>query len=176
MRLPDRTVVFDMTSSQASGNQIWYVMSSSVSDDFSPYRAIDVVWCYGEWQVGDNESFDIGVLDDSIATHFGDTVYWEFSTGIVYNEGKGAIFHSLELVGLPGRIAFGEDAHVSTSYSLDGVEWSQQRPLQIKNRNQRLVWRRQGSMRNFRVQKFTGDSNAYLAVARLEVELEGLTA
>lgn len=179
VRLPDRTLVFDMAATQATGNQVWYIMSSSSNDAFSQYRAVDVVWCYDKWQVADAESFDVGVLDESVATHFGEVVYWEFSTSIIYNEGKGALFHSIELVGLPGRTAFEEDAYISTSYSLDGRVWSQQRPLDIGSwgeRKRRLVWRRQGSMRNFRIQKFTGDSRAYLAVARLEVELEGLTA
>ena len=179
VRLPDKTLVFDGASSQSAGSPIWYRMSSSTDESLQPYRAIDVVWCYSGWQVADSQSFDIGVLDESISTHFGDTVYWEFSTSIVYNEGKGAQFHSIELVGLPGRVAFGEDAYISTSYSLDGMTWSQQRPLNIGtrgDRKRRLVWRRQGSMRNFRIQKFTGDSRAYLAIARLEVELEPLNA
>lgn len=179
VRLPDRTLVFDLKSSEASERPVWYIMSSSTSSGLAPYRAVDVVWCYNGWQVGDWETFDFGVLDDTIATHFGDTVYWEFSTSILYNEGRGAIFHSVELVGLPGRGAFQEDAYISTSYTLDGVEWSQQRPLNVGtlgDRRKRLVWRRQGNMRNYRVQKFTGDSRAYLAVARLEVELEGLSA
>jgi len=179
VRLPDRTLVFDLKSSQATQKEVWYVMSSSTGGDFAPYRGIDVIWCYDGWQVGDYNSSDVGALNDSIATHFGDIVYWEFSTTIVYGEGKGAVFHSVELVGLPGRVEFGEDAYISTSYTVDGRQWSQSRPLHVGaagDRKKRLVWRRQGNMRNYRMQRFTGDSRAYLAVARLEVELEGLSA
>lgn len=179
IRLPDRTLVFDMVSTQASEKPVWFIMSSSISDSYVAYRAIDAIWCYDKWQVGDAESSDIGVLDDSISTHFGDTVYWEFSTPIVYNEGNGAVFHSLELVALPGRVAFNEDAYITTSYSLDGRTWSQRRPLFVGKRgerNRRLIWRRQGNMKKFRIQKFTGDSKAYLSVARLEANMEGLSA
>lgn len=179
VRLPDRTLVFDLTASKATGRQVWYTMSSSTGSTLAPYRGVDVIWCYDNWQVGDTETSDIGHLDDSIATHYGDTVYWEFSTAIVYNESKGAVFHSVELVGLPGRVDFEEEAYITTSYSVDGRNWSQQRPLSIGtrgSRTKRLIWRRQGNMRNFRIQRFTGDSRAYMAVARLEAEVEGLTA
>lgn len=179
IRLPDQTLVFDLKSTQLAEKGVWYVMTSSVSNDLSPYRGIDVIWCYDKWQVGDFESFDVGVLDDSISTHFGDTVYWEFSTTIVHNKGRGVVFHSVELIGLPGRGAFEEEAYISTSYTLDGRLWSQSRPLAVGtsgSRGKRLVWRRQGNMRNYRVQRFMGDSRAYLAVAALEAEMEGLTA
>ena len=179
VRLPDRTIAFDLKSSQASQQQVWYILTSSTSERYSPYRAIDVIWCYDDWQVGDIESVNVGVLDDTTSTHFGSVVYWEFSTSIIYDASKGAVFHSLELVGLPGRVAFDDDAYISTSYSLDGREWSQQRPLFIGgsgNRQKRMVWRRQGNMRNIRIQRFIGDSRSRLAVARLEAEIEGLSA
>jgi hypothetical protein len=179
VRLPDRTLVFDLASTKAAEKPVWYIMTSSASDTFALYRGVDVIWCYDNWQVGDAVSANIGILDDSVSTHFGDEVYWEFSTAIVYGEGSGAVFHSVELVALPGRVAFEEDAYVTTSYSVDGQNWSQQRPLFIGergNRTKRLIWRRQGNMRNFRIQKFTGDSKAYLAVARLEAQIEGLIA
>lgn len=179
VRLPDRTLVFDFQSSQKAGREVWFVMSSSASPILSKYRAIDVIWCYDNWQVGDAGSDDVGILDDTISTHFGDTVYWEITSALVYNSSKGAVFHSLELVALPGRVASDAEAYISTSYSLDGRTWSQQRPISIGGRgerNRRLVWRRQGNMRNYRIQRFTGDSKAYLAVAALEAELEPLNA
>jgi hypothetical protein len=178
VRLPDRTVVFDMKSTQTAGQPVWYTMSSSAQEELSVYRPIDVIWCYDDWQVGDAEEPYVGVLDDSIATHFGKTVFWEFSTAIVYGNGRGAVFHSLELVGLPGNVEVGTDAYINTSYSLDGIQWSQRRPLKIAggDRKKRMVWRRQGNMRHYRIQKFSGDSKARISVARLEAELEGLNA
>lgn len=176
IRLPNQTLVFDVTSSGTAGKPVWYVMTSG---EGKPYRGIDVIWCHDNWQVGDLESFAVGVTDDTISTHFGTTVEWEFSTMIIYGEGFGAVFHSLELVGLPGRVAFEEDAYITTSYTLDGRTWSQERPLYIGqrgDRNRRLVWRRQGKMRNYRIQRFRGDSKAYLAIARLEAQVEGLSA
>lgn len=179
VRLPDRTLVFDLQSTAAMGKPVWYVMSSSLTGGFSTYRGIDVIWCYDNWQCGDIQSFDYGTLTDEVATQFGDVVPWEFSTTFIYNGGKGAVVHSVELVTLTGRGEFGENPVIETSYSLDGRNWSQRRPLRIGplgNRLKRIIWRRQGNMRNLRIQRFTGDSRANIAVARLEAEVEPLEA
>ena len=92
-------------------------------------------------------------------------------------ESNGAIFNELELVALPGVVPFGTDPMVSTAYSYDGVSWSVDQAIragQWGNRLKRIAWRRQGHMRNWRVQRFTGDSHAHLPVARLEAALEPL--
>lgn len=176
VRLPDRTLVYDLTASKLVSDHVWHIMSSSITE-LSPYRARDVIYCYDKWQVGDVTSFKIGVLDNTISTHFGDTTIWEFATAIIYNESRGALLKKLELVALTGRNQGFEDPVISTSYSLDGRSWSQDRTINAGssgNRLKRLVWWRQGSMRNIRIQRFRGDSNAYIAVSRLEADLEPL--
>lgn len=176
IRIPDRTLVYDLTSSSITGEPVWYTMSSSALD-FAPYQGRDIVWVYDNWYVGDTQSSKIGILDDTEALHFGEVVRWEFSTKIVYNESRGALFNQLELVALPGRYNADPTAVISTSYSTDGRNWSQPRTIQagvLGNREKRLVWWRQGYMKDERVQRFTGDSKSYLAVSRLEAELEPL--
>jgi hypothetical protein len=176
VRLLDRTLVYDLSASRSLSKAVWYQMSSSYTG-FSQYRARDVIWCYDAWQIGDTNSSNIGVLDNNISTHFGDTVYWEFGTKIIYNESKGALVKSLELVALTGRTQGFDNPVISTSYSLDGRTWSQDRTIRIGqagDRLKRLVWWRQGHMKATRMQRFTGDSNAYLAVSRLEADLEPL--
>ncbi len=174
VRLPDKTLVFDLGTSKNVKEHTWYIMNSG---EGRPFRGIDIIWCYDTWQVGDLESSDLGVLSEEVGSHFERVVKWEFSTKVIYNNSKGAIVNSLELVGLPGRVAFGTSPVIDTSYSLDGVMWSQKRSVGIGYRGDRLkriVWRKQGSFRNFRIQKFSGDSDAYLAVSCIEAELEGL--
>ena len=127
--------------------------------------------------VGDPQSSHIGYLVDNIGTHWGQIVRWEFGTIIVYNEGNGAIFNKLELVSLTGRVALGVDPIITTSYSVDGMAWSQDRPLRVGatgNTTKRLAWFQQGHMRNWRIQRFRGDSQAHLSFARLEAQLEPL--
>jgi len=174
--LQDRTLVYDAAASQVLGEPVWFTLTSSV-DGFSAYRAKDLVWCYNKWLIGDSESFSVGYLDDSTSHHFGDVVRWEFGTLIVYNVGLGAIVHDLELVCLPGRVALGADPRISTAYSNDGETWSQEKFIRSGRqgeRNRRLLWVQQGAMRNWRIQRFRGDSNAFLSIARLEARIEGL--
>lgn len=176
IRLKDRTLVYDLTASRALEEPVWYTMTSSVSG-FSQYRARDVIYCFDSWQIGDTESEKIGVLDNNISTHFGEIVRWEFGTKIIYNESKGALFNRLELVALTGRSQGFEEPIISTSYTLDGLLWSQDRMIRIGkagDRLKRIVWWKQGHMKSGRVQRFQGDSSAYIAVSRLEAEIEPL--
>lgn len=176
VRLPNITVVYDLTASKAVGAPVWFRMSSGTTST-APYRGRDVVYCYDKWQVGDTQSYRIGYLDNTISTHFGDPTRWEFATPIIYNSSNGAIFKKLELVALTGRNNGSSEPIISTSYSIDGRNWSQDQNINAGasgDRLKRLVWWRQGHMKSFRVQRFRGDSNAYLAVSRVEAELEPL--
>jgi hypothetical protein len=176
VHLPDRTLVYDAAASEALGEIVWFTLTTTVVG-FSQYRARNLVWAYDKWLIGDPQSSNIGYLVDTIGTHWGQKVRWEFGTLIAYNEGNGALFHELELVSLTGRVALGVDPIITTSYSLDGLSWSQDRPLRVGttgNTKKRLAWFQQGSMRNWRIQRFRGDSDAHLAFARLEAQIEGL--
>lgn len=156
---------------------VWFVLSTSTGAP-AQYRARNFVWCYDRWLCGDPAAARHGYLTDAISSHWGEVVGWEFGTLIQYNAGKGAIFHELELVCLPGRVAHGDDPQISTSYSLDGVTWSQDKSIRVGmqgDRNRRITWMQCGTMRNWRIQRFRGDSQAFLTVARLEARLEPLT-
>lgn len=176
VHLPDRTLVYDGAASQMLGEAVWFTLTTTTVG-FNQYRARNLVWAYDKWLVGDPQSSNIGYLVDTIGTHWGQKVRWEFGTLIVYNEGNGALFHELELVSLTGRVALGVDPQISTSYSLDGLSWSQDRFIRagtIGNTKKRLAWFQQGNMRNWRIQRFRGDSDSHIAFARLEAQIEGL--
>lgn len=176
VHLPDRTIVYDAAASEALGEQVWFTLTTSTVG-FSQYRARNLVWAYDKWLVGDPQSSTIGYMVDTTGEHWGQIVRWEFGTIIAYNEGNGAIFHELELVALTGRVALGKDPIISTSYSVDGQSWSQDRPIRVGttgNTRKRLAWFQQGHMRNWRIQRFRGDTQAHLSFARLEAQIEGL--
>jgi hypothetical protein len=178
LHLPDRTLVYDGPASVAVGEPVWFTLDSGMLAP-ATYRARNFVWCYGRWLCGDPTSSALGALTDTVSTHYGQPISWGFGVGILYNEGRGAIFHQLELVCLPGRVALGADPVVWTSYSLDGETWSPEVPCPAGKqgeRTKRLVWLQQGSMQQWRTQRFRGTSDAHLAIARLEAELEPLNA
>jgi hypothetical protein len=176
IHLPDRTLVFDAAASQVLQSFVWFTLTSTL-DGFSQYRARNLVYAYDKWLVGDPQSSNIGYLDDTIGSHWGEQVRWEFGTLIVYNEGKGALFHQMELVSLTGRVALGIDPQISTNYSVDGLSYSQEKFISvgtIGNTSKRLSWFQQGHMRNFRIQRFRGDSDSHISFVRLEAKIEGL--
>lgn len=176
VRLPDKTLVYDLAASKTLGEPVWFHLTSAVQG-FAQYRAIDLVYCYGKWLIGDAQTAAVGYLTDTVASHFGEIVRWEFGTLILYNEGRGAIIHELELVCLTGRTEFGLDPQISTSYSTDGETWSQDKYVKVGKRGdraKRIQWLQQGTLRNFRMQRFRGDSQSFISVARLEARMEGL--
>jgi len=176
IHLPDRTIVYDAAASAALGQPVWFTLTSGLSG-FSEYRARNLVWCYDKWLVGDTASVSHGYLSDTISSQYGNSARWEFGTLILYNDGRGAIIYDLELVSLTGRVAFGLNPQIATSYSLDGQTYSQDNYIRVGgpgNRAKRLRWFRQGAMRNWRIQRFRGDSQAHLSFLRLEAAIEPL--
>lgn len=178
VRLPDQTLVYDDVATQLLGKSVWFVLTSSL-EGLGQHRAANRTWVYDKWLVGDTETARIGFQTDEVSTQWGDKIGWEFSTDIIYNDGNGAIFYELELVGLTGRTVLSDDPLIWTEYSLDGVVWSQSDFIsagKIGERNKRLIWFDQGDMENWRSQRFRGDSDAHLGVARLEATVEGLNS
>ena len=176
VHLPDQTLVFDAAATEALQQPAWFILTSSV-EGLSQYRARNFVWCYDKWLCGDPVGNSYGYLTTDRADHYGAKVRWQFQTAILYNESRGAVVHSLELVCLPGYAVFGVDPVVTTSYSVDGQNWSQDRRLSLNGfgaLNKRAVWHQQGFMRNWRIQRFQGTSDARLPVARLEASVEPL--
>lgn len=176
VHLPDRAMVYDLSASQSTQSNVWFTLNSSLAG-FSQYRAKNLVWAYDKWLVGDTNTANVGYFVDNVGSHWGDVVRWEFGTSITYNGGMGAIFNQLELVALTGRIIVGKTPTISTSYSVDGEAWSQSKTINAGNtgdRKKRLVWFKQGSMRNWRIQRFMGTTDAHLSFARLEAQIEPL--
>lgn len=176
VHLPDRTMVYDAAASEALKQPVWFTLATTVVG-FAQYRARNLVWAYDKWLVGDPQSSSIGYLVQSTGHHWGQQVRWEFGTAIAYNEGNGAIFNRLELVSLTGSIAIGKNPKISTSYSVDGQSWSQDRSISVGttgNTAKRLAWFQQGHMSNWRIQRFRGDSDAHISFVRLEAQLEPL--
>lgn len=176
VHLPRHTFVFDGAASTVLSMPVWFSLSSTVIEE-DIWNATECVWCYDRWNVAHPTTTQFGYLVDNISTHWGETIGWEFGTLIVYNAGNGALFHDMELVSLTGSTAFGVDPTIWTQYSVDGITWSVEKPISagtIGQRNKRLVWFQQGNMRNMRMQRFRGTSDAHVAVAALEARIEPL--
>ncbi len=176
IRLPDQTLVYDGASSQKIGEPVWMILTTSITG-LAQHRASNRVWCYDKFIVGDPQSSNVGFQTDDVGTAWGEKIGWDFGTMIAYNEGRGAIFHELELVCLSGRALLGFDPQIGTEYSLDGEVWSQIKYAKAGKqgeRAKRITWLQQGTMEHWRMQRFSGTSDARLSFARLEARLEPL--
>lgn len=176
IQLKDKTLVYDLNASLVVSEPIWFTLDSGLHTPLK-YRAMGFVWCYNRWIFGDPTTNKLGTFNQSHSNHYGREVGWDFHTAILYNGGKGILIHEIELVALPGRVDFKKDPVIWTSYSLDGVTWSQETPKKIGQsgeRNKRITWFKQGHMRNWRIQKFRGNSDSFLSFARLEINVESL--
>lgn len=179
VHLPDQTLVFDAAATKAvDGQPMWVTLTSSVAG-LGQYRARDFVWCFDQWTAADPTGTGVARLSDELSTHYGAVNGWEFETVAIYNEGRGAIVHELELVALTGRVSLSASPVVWASYSHDGVTFSQERatPAGLRgDRGKRIAWRTMGSFSHWRVLRFRGTSDAHISMARLEAQLEPLNA
>lgn len=176
IHLSNHTFVFDGAATQVMGQPVWFSLSSTIVGD-GKWNACSVVWCYDRWNVCHPDTDQFGYLDNKISTHWGQDIGWEFGSQIIYNEGRGAIFHELELVALTGHVAPNKSPTIWTQYSNDGETWSVEKPIRagtLGQRSKRLVWLQQGHMGSWRIQRFRGTSDAHIAFARLEARLEPL--
>jgi hypothetical protein len=178
VHLPDKTLVFDASVGAQVGGYVWHTLSSAEAG-VGKYDYRDLWYEGNKWVVCDHLTGAACELDDTISTQGTKIIPWEFSTGFIYNGGNGAIVNELELVAITGRngqqSVNDDDPTISTSYSVDGLVWSQSRRVSTGkpgDRGKRLVWRQQGMLRNFRIQRFQGDSRAFINVLRLEAQIE----
>jgi hypothetical protein len=178
VHLPNETLVYDASGSLAAGEPIWFFLSTGVVGPAS-YRARHFTWCYGKWVVGDTQDGRVGFVDESVTTQYGEIAGWQFDTMTLYNAGMGAIVWSLELVGTTGRAPAGDQPTVFHSYTVDGVQWSQERQVSMGRSGEtskRVVWRKCGQMQNIRSERFRGANKTPVSWARLEAQLEPLNA
>lgn len=174
VHLPDKTLVFMPESSKGAQERVWYVREA---EEGRAYRPRFFVQCYGGQICGDVQTASVGRVDRAVTTDFGEQKPWRFQTQFLYNESRGAIIHTLELVGLPGRLAFGEQSSLFYSYSLDGETWSEERAIstgEFGQRGLRVQMRPHWRMYNYLSMRFRAFNTAHTGWARLEAQIEPL--
>lgn len=169
VHLPNTTLCFDFAASQALGSLVWYELSGGRNGD-EIYAGRFFVFSRNEWTAASPIDGNYGVVSDTVATQWDTVVPWEFGLPILYNEGRGAVVHSLRVVAL-GKKVFGSTPVLQVQYSDDGITWSEPKTVSVANK---AVFRRLGFFQEKRIFKFRGDSNILMTTAAIEAELEGL--
>lgn len=173
------TYIYNITASKLLQNSIWVRADSYPATSINYYDAWNFTRIHDKWYCGKRSGASIGELSREINNHWNNVIFWQFQTPILYNEGSGAIIHEIELQHIVKRLLISGDSLIRTNYSIDdGVTFSQDRLLNLGTegaRNKRIRWFGGGSFKNRRLQRFQGDSNAFVSFSRLDVKIEALT-
>ena len=171
IHLPDKSWVYLLNASSIAQVPIWY----TVATDASGYRCRNAVDAYGLSIAGDTQSGAFGYLAMDDRSHFGIAPDWSFDAGLIYNASLGAIVHSLELVGLPGR---GGDGAAFMSWTRDGETFGVERAVTLLsgNRTRRIAWRPHTRIGNYLGLRFRGTGMALPGIASLEAKLAPLSS
>lgn len=175
VHLPDKTLVFCGNASNILEEAIWYVAQSGVN---KPYRLRYAVEAYNRIIVADTEMPQLGNLTYDVCTHFGEAAQWRFDLGIIYNDSKGGIVHSLELVGLHGRAPANVNGTAWLSMTRDGENYTSERGVPMGttgDHGHRMQWRPRASFRNYIGFRFRGFSEAMPGFAACDAKLSPLT-
>ena len=176
VHLPRETWVYDITASQQFEEPIWYSLHSDAAAE-NNYRAKNFVFAYNKWYCGDKTTFDIGRMDDTVTTQYGEIVGWRFDTTYLYNASKGAIIHSLELVNTAGNAVAGTNPGVFFSWTKDGRTWSDEIVAGLGQQGDygaRTAWQQAAVMDNYLGLRFRGADTCPSGFARLEAQVEAL--
>lgn len=165
VHLPEETWVFLLNVTTGTQRPVWYRCKT----DTNGYRLRNAVDAYGQVIVGDSQSGAFGYLTTTEDRHFGIEPGAQFDCGMIYNDGLGAIVHSVELIGLPGR---GRAGSVFMSMTRDGETYGAERAVAFipSERSKRIAWRphvRIGAYMGFR---FRVAGGALPGVAACEVK------
>lgn len=176
IHLPSKTLVYFHQASLANKSPVWTILASGVLTE-KPYAGRHFVQAEGRWIGGSNVNAHVGYLNDAVETHFGAVAGWRFDTNFIYNAAKGGLLKALELIGVPGRGAFGSAPTMSLSVSQDGETWSQERFIAMGTagqRGKRLQWRPKIKFANYAGLRFRGANTGIASFIRLEADIEPL--
>lgn len=148
---------------------------SIVKSNDNGFRGKNLVLWNGNWHCGDAQSNDLGVISMIIKDHFSERVNYEFRTLVNDNQGTGFIVHHLELVfsastySKPGSIGLSLSNDQSMTF----------KPIRYKTvktgtREQRLVWLKNGIVRNNATVRFNWNSDIILTIKKLMGYIEPL--
>lgn len=169
VHLPAETWVFMAKATERADQAVWYRCQSGAG---KPYRPRYAVEAFGKSIVGDTETNALAELSADVSSHFDETTQWQFDVGLLYNNAKGAIVDTIELVGTSGRGSEVEGASVFMSTTRDGQLFSQERAVslgKLGERTKRIQWRPHARVRNYMGFRFRGFSRNLAGFASCEV-------
>lgn len=166
VHLPRETWVYLDGASRKLQQPIWYRRTNC------PRHAIEL---NGKWFAAIEDQ--LGTLSNDVSTILGDPVEWRFDTPFAHADGASYILGEIELVGLPGRMPFGEEATAFFSYSVDGQTYSRERMIRLGKageRRRRMIWRPNCRVPHYATFRFRGFDESMPGFTKIEADVEPL--
>lgn len=170
-QLPRDTLVYDVTLSNALGENIWYEWRSG--DD--PWRAVNGVYDprnvgneSSSWIYGDQFDSRIGRLDSRICTQYGEAVEWRCKTPLTRASGT---IQTAELVTAPGHSEVNDDV-VFVSTTKDGALFGPEALVYRGDEGdyqKRIIMRRLGDYPRWFGMRIRGNSAGVFSITGVEI-------
>lgn len=168
VHLPNgETWVYCDGASRQVSQRVWYRRTNC------PRHAIER---NGDWFAAVGS--DIGKLSSAVSTILDEPAEWQFDTPFAHADGSPYILGSIELVGLPGRMPFGEEAAAFFSYSVDGETRSREMMIRLGKageRRRRMIWHPRCRIPNYATFRFRGFDSAMPGFTKIEADVEPLS-
>lgn len=125
INLPNETLLFNQTIAASAGiDQAWSVIVSDANGS-TPWRARNGVFdqAANRWIFGDKQNSNIGGINSSIATHYGEIAEWILYTPFTWLDS--ASIDEIEIETIPG-FTTADDATIFISMTYNGVTYGQE--------------------------------------------------
>ena len=171
IHLPHETLLYNETIAEYFGKDVaWSILKTDVTGS-AKYRGINGIFDarIAKWVYGDKRNTNIGILSNSVFTHYGDIQEWELYTPLLKLETYS--IDEIELETMPGNTT-DINAKVSTSITYDGLTYGKeyfQLYGEPSDYNQRFFLRRLGIVNNWMGFKFRGATKSRMAFSLMEV-------
>jgi hypothetical protein len=171
VHLPNETLCFNESVAKVFGIEAaWCILKTDVIGT-DPYRGINGVFDArsAKWIYGDKIDTTIGVLDNTVTTHYDQLVEWILYTPFIGLET--ASIDELEIETIPGFTTV-RDATVAFSITYDGVIYGREYWMQYgepHDLNLRFISRRLGYISQWCGFKFRGVSSSRMAFSLAKV-------
>jgi hypothetical protein len=168
VHLPNETLLYNVKVAAAAGNeQGWTILKSDVNGNVT-WRGKHGVFesSKGVWVYGDKQDGRIGILDETVATHYDELAEWVLFTPFMDLETFS--INELQIETIPG-FTTELDATVFFSITYDGVTHGKEHTLNyggIQNYSQQFIARALGYCGNWLAFKFRAASRSRMCFSR----------
>jgi len=171
VHLPNHSLIFNETLAKKQGiDQAWSIAKTDTIGDL-PWRAKHLAFDprQGVWVCGDKRDNKLGILDETVATHYDDIAEWILFTPFFFFDCMS--IDEIEIETLPGHTG-SVDATVFISLTYNGVtygkEWSEMYGLP-SDYNKQFIIRRLGHAPDWAGVKLRGATRSRMAFGRAKM-------